>query len=66
VRVVRDGARLLRDLFRMRHWAATGEYEADVAGTPDLPAAEPEDAGGGADDEAGVGIEPEGRADLLA
>jgi glycosyltransferase involved in cell wall biosynthesis len=70
VRVVRDGARLLRDLFRMRHWAATGEYEADVAGTPDLPvtepAAEPDRPGGGPDDEAGAGIEPEGRADLLA
>jgi len=28
VRVARDAARLVRDLFRMRHWAATGVYEA--------------------------------------
>lgn len=28
VRVTRDAARLVRDLFRMRHWAATGVYEA--------------------------------------
>lgn len=29
VRVVRDAARLVRDLFRIRAWAATGVYEVD-------------------------------------
>ena len=28
VRVVRDGLRLLRDVWRIRHWSATGAYEA--------------------------------------
>jgi glycosyltransferase involved in cell wall biosynthesis len=37
VRVVRDAARLVRDLFRMRHWAATGAYEAGGEGGPELP-----------------------------
>jgi putative flippase GtrA len=37
VRVVRDTTRLVRDLFRMRHWAATGVYEVDVDSAPDLP-----------------------------
>jgi len=32
VRVARDGARLVRDLFRMRHWSATGAYEAESDG----------------------------------
>ncbi len=27
VRVVRDGTRLLRDVWRIRHWSATGAYE---------------------------------------
>ncbi len=27
VRVVRDGVRLLRDVWRIRHWSATGAYE---------------------------------------
>jgi hypothetical protein len=58
VKVVRDSARLVRDLFRMRHWAATGEYEAEVEGAPELPPALP------ADEAERVG--PEGRADLLA
>jgi len=51
VRVVRDTGRLLRDLFRMRHWAATGVYEVEVdsaprSDLPDLPAVV-----GSADDE---------------
>jgi glycosyltransferase involved in cell wall biosynthesis/putative flippase GtrA len=58
VKVVRDSARLVRDLFRMRHWAATGEYEAEVEGAPELPPALP------AGEAERVG--PEGRADLLA
>jgi putative flippase GtrA len=28
VRVVRDGLRLLRDVWRIRHWSATGAYES--------------------------------------
>ena len=31
VRVARDAARLVLDLFRMRHWSATGVYEAQEA-----------------------------------
>ncbi|HEY8546023.1 MAG TPA: hypothetical protein VIL36_13285, partial [Acidimicrobiales bacterium] len=31
VRVVGDTLRLMGDLFRMRHWAATGAYEAEEA-----------------------------------
>ncbi len=27
VRVVRDGLRVLRDVWRIRHWSATGAYE---------------------------------------
>ena len=27
VHVVRDGVRLLRDVWRIRHWSATGAYE---------------------------------------
>ena len=42
VRVVRDTARLVRDLFRMRHWAATGVYEVEVGSAPDLPPIEGE------------------------
>jgi hypothetical protein len=56
VRVVRDAARLVRDLFRMRHWAATGAYEAEGEGGPELPllAVAAEDrAGEGADGGAG-------------
>jgi hypothetical protein len=29
VRLVRDTLRLLRDLWRIRHWAATGAYELE-------------------------------------
>jgi dolichyl-phosphate beta-glucosyltransferase len=58
VRVVRDSARLVRDLFRMRHWAATGVYEAEVEGAPELPPSVPAEAAGR--------VGPEGRADLLA
>jgi putative flippase GtrA len=36
VRVFRDAARLVRDLFRMRHWSATGAYE--VGEDDELPA----------------------------
>ncbi|HMG45048.1 MAG TPA: glycosyltransferase [Acidimicrobiales bacterium] len=36
VRVVRDAVRLVRDLFRMRHWAATGAYEAGDASADGL------------------------------
>ncbi len=35
VRVVRDAARLVRDLFRIRTWAATGVYEVDPVGEVD-------------------------------
>lgn len=30
VRVVRDGVRLVRDIWRIRHWSATGAYELPV------------------------------------
>jgi hypothetical protein len=40
VRVVGDTLRLMGDLFRMRHWAATGVYEAretdELVATGDL------------------------------
>lgn len=59
VRVVRDTARLVRDLFRMRHWAATGAYEVEVDSAqepslPDLPPVEG-DAEGDAKGDAAVG-----------
>ena len=38
VRVVRDAARLVRDLFRIRTWAATGVYDLDAVGEIDGPA----------------------------
>src|SRR3546814_7750559 len=32
VKVVRDGLRLVRDIWRIRHWSATGAYELDEGG----------------------------------
>jgi dolichyl-phosphate beta-glucosyltransferase len=37
VQVGRDGLRLIRDLFRIRHWSATGVYEAAAEGNPLVP-----------------------------
>ena len=40
VRAVRDGLRLLRDVWRIRHWSATGLYEVGAgAPLPDAPRA---------------------------
>jgi putative flippase GtrA len=58
VKVVRDSVRLVRDLFRMRHWAATGVYEVEVEGAPELPPTIAAEVAGS--------VGPEGRADLLA
>jgi dolichyl-phosphate beta-glucosyltransferase len=34
VRAARDGLRLLRDVWRIRHWSATGAYELPAVATP--------------------------------
>jgi putative flippase GtrA len=44
VRVVRDGLRLLRDVWRIRHWSATGAYEPPeppLRGPPAMGASTP-------------------------
>jgi dolichyl-phosphate beta-glucosyltransferase len=45
VRVVRDAARLVRDLFRIRTWAATGVYEVDPVTALDPDGAEDQSTG---------------------
>ena len=41
VRLARDTARLLRDLWRIRHWSATGAYELPDDGQPWRPSRPP-------------------------
>jgi dolichyl-phosphate beta-glucosyltransferase len=38
VRAARDGMRLLRDIWRIRHWSATGAYELPGGSGSELPA----------------------------
>ena len=38
VRLVRDTARLMRDLWRIRHWSATGAYELPASGLESIEA----------------------------
>jgi dolichyl-phosphate beta-glucosyltransferase len=38
VRAARDGVRLLRDIWRIRHWSATGAYELPTSTDAALPA----------------------------